>query len=80
MACVAIHPEYRDGHRGLHLLVHSKHQAKQMGIRHLFVLTTHSTHWFREQGFNEVDVEALPMAKKSLYNYQRRSKILMLQL
>ncbi|CRZ86573.1 N-acetylglutamate synthase [Vibrio cholerae] len=51
-----------------------------MGIRHLFVLTTHSTHWFREQGFNEVDVEALPMAKKSLYNYQRRSKILMLQL
>ncbi|TXZ87068.1 amino acid acetyltransferase, partial [Vibrio cholerae] len=64
----------------LHLLVHSKHQAKQMGIRHLFVLTTHSTHWFREQGFNEVDVEALPMAKKSLYNYQRRSKILMLQL
>ncbi|EGQ8529674.1 amino-acid N-acetyltransferase [Vibrio cholerae] len=80
MACVAIHPEYRDGHRGLHLLVHTKHQAKQMGIRHLFVLTTHSTHWFREQGFNEVDVEALPMAKKSLYNYQRRSKILMLQL
>ncbi|MGL6027000.1 MAG: amino-acid N-acetyltransferase [Vibrio sp.] len=80
MACMAIHPEYRDGHRGLHLLLHSKQQAKQMGINDLFVLTTHSTHWFREQGFNEVDVEALPVAKQRLYNYQRRSKILMLAL
>ncbi|MGL5430193.1 MAG: amino-acid N-acetyltransferase [Vibrio sp.] len=80
MACMAIHPEYRDGHRGLHLLLHSKQQAKQIGIDDLFVLTTHSTHWFREQGFNEVDVEALPVAKQRLYNYQRRSKILMLAL
>ncbi|MCG3721152.1 amino-acid N-acetyltransferase [Vibrio cincinnatiensis] len=80
MACVAIHPEYRDGNRGLLLLNHMKTQAKQMGIRHLFVLTTHSLHWFREQGFIEVGVDRLPMAKQSLYNYQRRSKILILSI
>lgn len=80
MACVAIHPEYRDGNRGLLLLNHMKHQAKQMGIQRLFVLTTHSLHWFREQGFIEVGVESLPVAKQSLYNYQRRSKILVLRL
>lgn len=80
MACVAIHPEYRDGDRGLLLLNHMKNQAKKMGIHHLFVLTTHSLHWFREQGFIEVGVERLPMAKQSLYNYQRRSKILILSL
>ncbi|MCG3729237.1 amino-acid N-acetyltransferase [Vibrio cincinnatiensis] len=80
MACVAIHPEYRDGNRGLLLLNHMKTQAKQMGIRHLFVLTTHSLHWFREQGFTEVGVDRLPMAKQSLYNYQRRSKILILSI
>jgi amino-acid N-acetyltransferase len=80
MACVAIHPEYRDGNRGLILLNHMKLIARQQGIKTLFVLTTHSVHWFREQGFVEVGVEALPMAKQSLYNYQRRSKILILAL
>ncbi|MHA2938599.1 amino-acid N-acetyltransferase [Vibrio sp. RC27] len=80
MACVAIHPEYRDGNRGLILLKHMKQIARRQGIENLFVLTTHSVHWFREQGFIEVGVEALPMAKQSLYNYQRRSKILTLAL
>jgi amino-acid N-acetyltransferase len=80
MACVAIHPEYRDGNRGLILLNHMKSIARQQGIKTLFVLTTHSVHWFREQGFIEVGVDALPMAKQSLYNYQRRSKILTLAL
>lgn len=78
MACVAIHNEYRDGNRGAKLLHHMKNQAKAMGIRQLFVLTTHSVHWFREQGFCEVGVESLPVGKQSLYNYQRRSKILTL--
>lgn len=80
MACVAIHTEYRDSNRGLMLLKHMKTQAKNMGLRKLFVLTTQSLHWFREQGFVEVGVESLPMAKQSLYNYQRRSKILVLNL
>lgn len=80
MACVAIHPEYRDGHRGLQLLNYIKHSAKSQGIQRLFVLTTHSLHWFREQGFVEVDVSHLPMKKQNLYNYQRRSKILVVRL
>ncbi|MCA2016919.1 amino-acid N-acetyltransferase [Vibrio tritonius] len=80
MACVAIHQDYRDGHRGLVLLEHMKHEAKNIGIKQLFVLTTQSLHWFREQGFIEVGVEALPVAKQSLYNYQRKSKILVLNL
>ena len=80
MACVAIHQDYRDGHRGLVLLNYMKHEAKNIGIKQLFVLTTQSLHWFREQGFNEVGVEALPVAKQHLYNYQRRSKILVLKL
>lgn len=77
MACVAIHPEYRDGNRGLVMLNYMKQQSKQQGIKQIFVLTTHSLHWFREQGFSEVGVERLPMKKKNLYNYQRNSKILM---
>ncbi|MGF1719880.1 amino-acid N-acetyltransferase [Vibrio kyushuensis] len=79
MACVAIDPEYRDGNRGLLLLEHMKLQSKSQGIKTIFVLTTHSLHWFREQGFYEVGVESLPMTKQNLYNYQRRSKILALR-
>lgn len=78
MACVAIHPDYRDGNRGVHLLKHLHQRAKKMQLAHLFVLTTRSLHWFREQGFIEVDVSALPTEKQGLYNYQRRSKILQL--
>ncbi|KGY12500.1 N-acetylglutamate synthase [Vibrio tubiashii] len=80
MACVAIHPEYRDGNRGLLLLNHMRLQSKAQGIEHIFVLTTHSLHWFREQGFHEMGVDFLPSQKQNLYNYQRKSKILALLL
>ncbi|WP_428772276.1 amino-acid N-acetyltransferase [Vibrio sp.] len=80
MACVAIDPEYRDGHRGLLLLNHVKQRCRSAGITRLFVLTTHSLHWFREQGFHEITLEDLPMAKQNLYNFQRKSKILALKI
>lgn len=80
MACVAVHPDYRDGDRGAILLSQIRLQARQLGLRQLFVLTTRSVHWFREQGFTESNVDQLPMAKQALYNFQRRSKILILDL
>lgn len=80
MACVAIHPEYRDGNRGLLLFNHMRLQSKSQGIKHIFVLTTHSLHWFREQGFHEMDVNFLPSHKQNLYNYQRKSKVLAIEL
>ncbi|MBE8574920.1 amino-acid N-acetyltransferase [Vibrio sp. OPT18] len=78
MACVAIHPDYRDGNRGQLLLDYMRHQSKSRDIDQIFVLTTHSLHWFREQGFYEIAVDELPMEKQGLYNYQRNSKILAL--
>ncbi|GEM74020.1 amino-acid N-acetyltransferase [Vibrio sagamiensis] len=80
MACVAIHPDYRDGNRGLLLLNHMKHRSKNTNIDQIFVLTTRSLHWFREQGFYEVSLDYLPNTKQDLYNFQRNSKILALDL
>ncbi|WP_325891837.1 amino-acid N-acetyltransferase [Grimontia sp. NTOU-MAR1] len=80
MACVAVHPEYRDSDRGTNLLQYIQQQAVQSGIKTIFVLTTRSIHWFREHGFVEADVTALPDAKQELYNLQRRSKVLTLTL
>jgi len=41
----------------------------------LFVLTTQTTHWFIEQGFQEGSLDDLPKQKQLLYNYQRNSKV-----
>ncbi|MGL4625704.1 MAG: GNAT family N-acetyltransferase, partial [Plesiomonas shigelloides] len=76
MACVAVHPEYRNSSRGEVLLERVMAQAKRMGLKQLFVLTTRSIHWFQERGFSPAGVEVLPERKQALYNYQRKSKIL----
>ena len=80
MACVAVHPDYRSSSRGEVLLERIAAQAKQSGLSKLVVLTTRSIHWFQERGFTPVDIDLLPESKKQLYNYQRKSKVLMADL
>ncbi|MBD1228737.1 amino-acid N-acetyltransferase [Xenorhabdus griffiniae] len=80
MACVAVHPDYRNSSRGEILLDAISSQAKQKGLEKLFVLTTRSIHWFQEKGFKPAEIDMLPVEKQALYNYQRRSKILLLDL
>lgn len=80
LACMAVHPSFRGGGRGERLLHYSEEQAALKGIKALFVLTTHTAHWFIERGFVEADVSALPDARQKLYNYQRRSKVFIKQL
>lgn len=76
LACLAIHPSYRDQGHGNRLLKHIENKTISQGIHKLFVLTTHATHWFIEHGFSEATPTELPKSKQKLYNYQRRSKVL----
>lgn len=76
MACVAVHPDYRNSSRGDILLEAIQKRAKELHIGKLFVLTTRTVHWFQERGFQLADVDSLPKYKRETYNYQRRSKIL----
>lgn len=76
LACVVIHPDYRKGNRGERLISAVEAFAKRQKLDQLFVLTTVSGHWFREQGFVETTIDELPDKKKELYNYQRKSKVL----
>ena len=80
MACVAVHPDYQKSSRGEVLLEQITNQARLQGLQRLFVLTTHSIHWFQERGFIPANIEDLPMKKQELYNYQRKSKILITKL
>ena len=75
LTCLAIHPEYRHHGRGNDLLEALEKSAQMQGINQLFVLTTHTAHWFRERGFDSGDLKNLPVSRRQLYNYQRNSKI-----
>ena len=75
LACLAVHPDYQGNNRGDQLLKYIERQTKQLGITQLFVLTTRTAHWFRERGYVSSDIKKLPVKRKSLYNYQRQSKM-----
>jgi len=75
LAALAVEMQNRDRGYGEAILNHMIAVAKSQGIKKLFVLTTRTAHWFIERGFVESDVSALPAQKKSLYNYQRKSKV-----
>ncbi len=75
LACMVVHPAYRDQGRGGLLLEAVERRARQAGISKIFVLTTQASHWFQEHGFRREKMENLPVKKRSLYNYQRNSKV-----
>ena len=75
LACLAVMADYRRAGYGDQLRRHLEERARKMKLKRLFVLTTRTAHWFVERGFVERGVEALPAAKRDLYNYQRRSKV-----
>ncbi|MDX8385615.1 MAG: amino-acid N-acetyltransferase [Gallionella sp.] len=77
LACLAVEPQSRDRGYGEAVLNHMISIAKSQKVKKLYVLTTRTAHWFIERGFNEADVTALPTQKKSLYNWQRKSKVFM---
>ncbi len=76
LACLAVRPEYRRAGHGEKLMSAIEREARAAGMKRLFVLTTGAAQWFVERGFSSAGVEALPAEKRSLYNLQRRSKVL----
>lgn len=84
LACVAVHRAYRgSGIRpgiGDRLLSAAEATARSAGIEALFVLTTQARDWFVEHGFEDADIDALPAPKQALYNYQRKSKVMVKRL
>jgi amino-acid N-acetyltransferase len=76
MACLTVHPDYREYGDGERLLRRIEQRARTLGLKRLFVLTTRTAHWFLKRGFALAAVEDLPVARQQLYNWQRRSQIL----
>jgi amino-acid N-acetyltransferase len=77
LACLVVHPDYRTSGRGDQLLHYLERECQARGLRSLFVLTTQTSHWFRERGFESCEIEELPVARRSVYDQGRRSKVLL---
>ena len=76
VACMAVHPDYQNQSMGDMLYQYLELLAANNGINKIIALTTQTSHWFIEKGFTEIDVEALPLKKQDIYDYQRNSKVL----
>ena len=76
LACLAVHAQYRRWGYGEQLMKRIEVRARAAGIKRLFVLTTVTSHWFKERGFVERPIDELPTEKRLMYNLQRRSKVL----
>jgi amino-acid N-acetyltransferase len=77
LACLVVHPDYRTSGRGDQLLHYLERQCEAEGLRRLFVLTTQTSHWFRERGFDNCELTDLPETRRSVYDQGRRSKVLL---
>ncbi|MHB1359476.1 MAG: amino-acid N-acetyltransferase [Rhodocyclaceae bacterium] len=75
LACLVVMPEYQRAGFGDQLRRHLEASARKLKIKRLCVLTTRAAHWFTERGFVEAGLDALPKARRELYNFQRRSKV-----
>ncbi|SCZ50695.1 amino-acid N-acetyltransferase [Thiohalomonas denitrificans] len=80
LACLAVHPDYRNLGRGDALLEYVERKARKLGVERLFVLTTRTAHWFQERGFRTATLKELPVKRQEMYNYQRRSKVFIKEL
>ena len=76
LACLAVHPDFRNQGAGERLLRDIEIRARRMKLKKLFVLTTRAEQWFIERGFEEVNADILPGERRALYNLQRRSVVL----
>ncbi len=80
LACLALRPDYRGERRGERLLEYVEAKARRAGLKKLFALSTQTTHWFREHGFEPAAIGDLPPSRQAQYNPRRNSKILIKEL
>ena len=76
LACLAVDPESQGTGDGERLLKRIEARARDIGLKKLFVLTTRTEHWFLKRGFVKAGVDDLPIERKSHYNWDRKSMVL----
>ena len=76
MACLTVSPDSQAQGDGERLLKHLENRARAAGFKKLFVLTTRAAHWFLKRGFTNASLDDLPKDRQNMYNWQRKSLVL----
>jgi amino-acid N-acetyltransferase len=76
MACLTVSPDSQEQGDGERMLQHIEQRARASGFKRLFVLTTTAAHWFIKRGFVQKSFDDLPKDRQSMYNWQRKSLVL----
>ena len=76
LACLMVRSDTQGKGDGERLLKSIEQQARQAGMKSLFVLTTRTAHWFLKRGFKIGSVDQLPSTRKDVYNWARKSQVL----
>jgi amino-acid N-acetyltransferase len=58
------------------LLEHIQQQAQEQGMQRIIILTTHTSDWFREHGFQPGTIDDLPEQRRVEFNASRNSRVL----
>jgi amino-acid N-acetyltransferase len=80
MAALTVTPGVQGQGDGERMLKRIEQRARAMGLTSIFVLTTRTMHWFLKRGFQQVDADSLPEARKLKYSHDRRSRVLLKKL
>ena len=65
MAALTVSPDVQGQGDGERLLKRIEQRARSTGLESMFVLTTRTMHWFIKRGFQQVDADWLPEARKT---------------
>jgi amino-acid N-acetyltransferase len=76
MACLIVSQETQTQGDGERILKHMENRARAAGLTKLFVLTTRTMHWFKKRGFVPATVDDLPKDRQHMYNWSRKSQVL----
>ncbi len=80
MAALTVSPQSQGQGDGEKVLKRIEQRARAAGLQSIFVLTTRTMHWFIKRGFQPVDPDWLPDARKRKYNWDRKSQVLVKKL
>ncbi|NBO15461.1 MAG: amino-acid N-acetyltransferase [Betaproteobacteria bacterium] len=80
MAALTVAPQSQGMGDGEKLLKRIEQRARILGLDSIFVLTTRTRDWFLKRGFVSADPDWLPEARKRLYNWDRKSTVLVKRL
>jgi len=80
MAALTVSPNSQGTGDGEKLLKRIEQRARAQGLKSLFVLTTRTMHWFLKRGFEVTSPQWLPQRRKTAYNHERKSQVLVKKL